>query len=123
MVATTSPTTRAICMRLRLVDFDRVDHAHDRRVDRAVLEAGRHPRRAAADDEDRLADAGVHGVHGDEVRALEFSGRIDGPRNKKLRAFEPLVLAGGDDGPDDSGEEHWCSGRADRKSTRLNSSH
>ena len=43
----------------RVQDFDGVDDADDRGIDRTVLEAGGHARRAAADDENRLANAGI----------------------------------------------------------------
>ena len=40
-----------------------------------VLEAGGHARGAAADDQHGLADAGVHGVDGDEIVAFGLAGR------------------------------------------------
>ena len=44
-------------------------------------------RRAAADDEDGLADAGVHGVHRDEEPAVDLAGRVHGPRQEKPNFF------------------------------------
>ena len=68
---TTSPMTRASCMSgSAVVHLDGVDDADDGGVDRAVLQARRHARRAAADDQHRLADAGVDGVDRDEVVAF-----------------------------------------------------
>ena len=58
-----------------VLDLDGVDDADDGGVDRAVLQARRHARRAAADDEHRLADAGIDGVDGDEVVAFGFAAR------------------------------------------------
>ena len=60
-VATTVPITRASCMLVRRLSIV-VDDADDGGVDRAVFQAGGHPRRAAADDQHRLADAGIDGV-------------------------------------------------------------
>ena len=50
-----------------LRDFDVIDDADDRGIDGTVLHARRHPRGAAADDEHGFADAGVHGVDGDQI--------------------------------------------------------
>ena len=72
--------TRASC--ISRVTVHGVDDADDGGVHRAVLQAGRHPRRAAADDQHGLADAGVDGVDGDEVVAFGLAARIHraGPR-------------------------------------------
>ena len=78
-------------------------------VDRAVLQAGRHARRAAADDEHGFADAGVDRVDRDEVAALGLAARIHRPRDEQLAADEPRILAGRDDGPDDLRQEHSAS--------------
>ena len=99
--------TLASCSQSPADDFHGVDDADDGRVDRAVLQAGRHAGGAAADDEDGLADTGVDGVDGDQVGAFSFSVRIHRPRDQQLAADQPRVLAGGDDGPDDAGENHW----------------
>src|SRR5688572_20000545 len=48
-----------------LADVDAVDDADDRGVDRRVLHAGGHPRRATAHDQYGFADACVHGIEGD----------------------------------------------------------
>ena len=50
--------------------------------------------------------AGIDGVDGDEVVAFGFAGRIDRTRDEQLAADQPLVLARGDDGADDFGEDH-----------------
>src|SRR4051812_46283040 len=86
---------------------DGVDDANDSRVDRAVLHARRHPGRAPADDEHGLADTGIDGVDGNEVIAFSFSVRIHRTRHEQLVADEARVLSGGNDGPDDAGEDHW----------------
>src|SRR5688572_13986473 len=72
-----------------LVYVDRVDDADDRGIDRAVFHAGRHPGRAAADDEDRFADSGIDRVHGHQIRAFGLAARIDRPRDHQLVADEP----------------------------------
>ena len=105
MVATTSPMTRASCIdAASSLTSIGVDDADDGGVDRTVLQAGRHARGAAADDEHGLADAGVDGVDGDEIVAFRLAGRIDRARDEQLGADEPLVLARRDDGADDLGE-------------------
>src|SRR6267142_428925 len=76
-VITTSPITRASCIRIHLfVHVDRVDDTDNRGVDRTVLQARRHPRGAAADDEHGLAHAGVDGVDdlGQEHDSMEREG-------------------------------------------------
>ena len=65
-----------------------------------------HPRGAAADDEHGLADAGVHGVDGDEVIAFGFAVGIHRAGHEQLVADEPRVLPRGDNGPDDAGQDH-----------------
>src|SRR5688572_3210819 len=110
-VITTSPITLASCMGRNRVqgsvaDFHRVDDADDGRIDGTVLHAGRHPRRAAADDQHRLADAGIDGVDSDEIAAFGLAVGIHRPGDQELVADEPRVFAGGDDGPDDAGKNH-----------------
>ena len=63
------------CASSRVPDFDGVDDADDGGIDRAILQARRHARRAAADDEHRLADARVDRVDGDEVVAFGLAAR------------------------------------------------
>ena len=82
-----------------------IDDADDGGVDGAVLQARRHAGRAAADDQHGFAEAGIDRVDGDEVAAFGLAVRIDRPRDEQLVADEPLVLARGDDGPDDLGEQ------------------
>src|SRR5207253_1186699 len=83
-----------------------IDDAHDRRVDRAVLEARRHPGRTAADDEDGLADTGIHGIDGHQIVALELASRIDRSRDQQLAADQPRIFSRGDNRPDDLGQKH-----------------
>src|SRR5688500_11774449 len=109
MVDTTSPMTRASCMGNSVRDFDGVDDADDGRVDGAVLQAGGHACRAAAHDEDGLADAGVDGVDGDEVAAFSLAARVHRARDEQLVAHEPLVLARRHDGTHDLGEDHFAA--------------
>ena len=89
-------------------DFGEVVMAEtdNRGVDGTVLQAGRHPRRAAADDQHGLTEAGVHGVHGNEIVTLGFSTRIHGSDDEQLVTDEPLVFPGCDDGTDHSAEDH-----------------
>ena len=86
--------------------FHGVDDADDGGVDRAVLHAGGHAGGAAADDQHRLADAGIDGVDGDEVVAFGLAVGVHRPRDQQLVADQPRVLPRGDDGPDDAGENH-----------------
>src|SRR5262249_1933587 len=79
----TSAMTRAISM-LRQASgkalpgkVDLVDDTHDGGIDRTILQARRHTRRAAADDEDGLADARIDGVDGDEEWTFDLSFRVD----------------------------------------------
>src|SRR6266516_1588890 len=96
-----SPITRFL-----FIDFYLVDDADDGGVDRAILEAGRHPRGAAADDEHRLSDAGVDRVDRHQIVAFRLSAGIDRTDNEQLVADESWVLARGDDSPHDFGEKH-----------------
>src|SRR5688572_21301912 len=84
-VTMTSPMTLASCTGLIACgDFDRVDDADDRGIDGTVLHAGRHAGRAAADDEHRLANAGVDGIDGDEIGAFGLAVRVHGTRHHQL---------------------------------------
>src|SRR5262245_36546597 len=94
-VTTTSPMTFAICTvpgswfqvpGSGFVELDGVDHADDGGVDGAILHPRRHARRAAADDEDGVAHAGVDRVDGDEVAAFRLATRIHRPREQQLVA-------------------------------------
>src|SRR5690349_16110533 len=108
MVATTSPSTRAICM-FSVLHFDVIDDAHNRGVYRTIFQARRHASGAPADDEHRLAEAGINSVHGNEIAALELSRRIDRTCDEQLVADKPLVLASRDDSAHDLREDHWRS--------------
>src|SRR5262249_21329602 len=110
-LTTTSPTTRASCIDLRgvsvaRVDVYRVDNADDGCIDRAVLQAGGHAGGAAADNQHGLADPRIHRVHGNEVVGVRFSVGIRGPHDHQFRAEESRILARGDNGPDDTTEDH-----------------
>src|SRR5678809_861610 len=75
-------------------------------VDWAIPPSGRHAGRAAADDQDRLANAGVDGIDGNEVGTFSFSVGVHGPRDQQFAADQPRVLPRRDDGPDDTRENH-----------------
>ena len=83
-----------------------VDDADDGGIDRAILEAGRHARGAAADDEHGFADARIDGVDGHEIAAFGLAARIHRPRDEQLAADQPWILAGRDHGPHDLRQEH-----------------
>src|SRR5438128_1133955 len=84
-----------------LIDIYGVDDADHRGVDGTILEPGGHPRGAAADDQHRLADAGVHGIDRDEVIALALAARIDRPDDEQLAADEAGILSRRHDRADD----------------------
>ena len=88
-----------------VVHLDGVDDADDGRVDRAILHTGRHPRRAAADDEDSLAEARIDGIDGNEVVAVRLAGWVDWTRDEQFVADETLVFARSDDRPYDFRED------------------
>src|SRR5262249_60568660 len=75
-------------------------------VDRAVLHAGGHARRAAADDQHRFAEARVDGVDGDEIVAVGLAAGIHRTGDEQLVADEALILPRGHDGADDLDEDH-----------------
>src|SRR5581483_6209646 len=83
-----------------------IDNADDGRIDRTVLEAGGHAGRAAAHNEDSLADAGVDRIDGHEVLAVGLAAGIDRPRHEQLAADQAGVLSRGDDGPHDLRQQH-----------------
>src|SRR5262245_26047999 len=100
---------RFLCSRWTLfAEVDRVDDADDRGIDGTILHAGRHPRGTAADDEHRLADAGIDGVNGDEISTLEAAGiaRVDGAGHQQLVADETRILARRDDSSHDPRQKH-----------------
>src|SRR5262249_46747149 len=76
--------------------------------DRTVLHARGHPRRAAADDQDGLANPRVHGVDRYEVAAFGLSPRVHRARDEQLATDQPLVLPRRDDGPDNLCEDHFA---------------
>src|SRR3954469_25289474 len=84
-----------------LVDVDAVDDADDGGVDGAVLEAGGHSRRAAADNQHGFADTGVDRVDGDEMIAVGLAARVDGTNHEQLAADQAGVLPGSHDRADD----------------------
>ena len=104
-VTTTSPITRPNCT-ASVLDLDFVDDPDDGRVDRAILQTRRHPCRAAADDEHRLADAGIDGVDGDQVVSFRLAAGIHGTNDEQLAADKARIFAGRDDGTDDFPEKH-----------------
>jgi len=75
-----------------------IDDADDGGVDRAILHSRRHTRRAAADDEHRLAHSGVDRVDRDEMIPVGLAAGIDGPNHHQLVADEPRILPRRDDG-------------------------
>ena len=95
------------------MDVDRIDDADDIAASTGLsFMRGRHPRRAAADDEDRLADSGVDRVDGHQIRALGLAARIHRPRDHQLVADEPRISSRRDHGPNDFREEHRLGFRA-----------
>ena len=80
-----------------------------RGIHRPVLHARRHARRAAADDQHGLADAGIDGIDGDEVVAFGFALGIDRAGQQQLAADQPRIFPRRDDGADDSGEKHGAA--------------
>src|SRR4051812_7914554 len=110
-VATTVPTTRAICMSLRplrsfaafaLSQVPVVDDPDDARVDRGLGGIERKAGFPAAHEEHLLADARADGVHRDERPARRLA--IGGERlhDEQLDAREALVLPRRDDVADHS---------------------
>src|SRR4051812_29974786 len=110
-VATTSPITRASCTSssCSVLDLDFVDDADNGRINRTVFQPGGHPRRAAADHENRFADAGVDRVDGDEVSPFSLAAGIHGADDEHLAADEAWIFAGRNDGADDLPEDHGSS--------------
>src|SRR6267142_6330341 len=128
-VVTTSPMTFASCivveadLQVRLVprcDFHRVNDADDRGIDGTVLHSRRHPRGAAADDEHRFADSGVHRVDSDEIVPFGFAVRVHLARDQQLVADQPRILPRRDNGTDDAREDHeGRTGSLDFRGGRL----
>src|SRR6476659_698814 len=96
-----SPITRSL-----VIDLYVVDDADDSGVDGTILQARRHPRGAAADDEHGFTDSGVDSIDRHQVVTFGFPPRIDRTDNEKLVADESWVLARGDHRPHDFGEQH-----------------
>ena len=107
-VMTTSPITLARSALVGSVDLISifVDDADDRGVDGTVLQARRHARRAAADDEHGFADAGVDRVDRDQVVAFGLAAGIHRTNDEQLAADEARIFTRGDDGADNFREEH-----------------
>src|SRR5262245_54337458 len=105
MVATTSPMTLATCMML-LGDVDGIDDADDRGIDRRVLHARRHARRAAADNQNGLADAGIDRIDRNEVVAFGLALGIDRTGQQQLVADQPRIFSRRDEKRSARSEEH-----------------
>src|SRR5262249_741017 len=105
--------TRASCISgPGVLHLDGVDDANDGRVDRTILQARSHARRAPAHDQDGLAETRIDRVDRNQIASLGLPVRIDRPRDEQLVADEPLVLARRDDGPYNLGNDHFVTALA-----------
>jgi len=75
----------------------------------AILQSCGHAGGAAAHNQHRLAEPGVHGVDSHDVAAFGFAFGIHGPRDQELAADQARILTGGHDGADHFGENHSAS--------------
>src|SRR5215510_8376621 len=114
-----SPTVGLICasaMRMVVISichFNRVNNPDNRRVNRPVFQPVGHARAAARHYQHLLTKARADGVDSHQITALVLAGERDRADEQKLFAFKARVFA----------RRHDIADDADRKSTRLNSSH
>jgi hypothetical protein len=74
-------------------DFNRIDYADDRGVDRTLFASESHSRGAALHDQDNFVDPGPDGVDCHEMAFLILAINIHQPRDKQLAPVKAIILA------------------------------
>lgn len=97
-----------------------VDNADDGGVNGRVGTAdGSHGGEAFGDDEDLVADAGVHGVKSEDGLAAVGAVQMQGLDDEDLPAVVGRRFLGGDDVADDAADQHQAVRPPDRGFSRV----
>jgi hypothetical protein len=95
-------------------DFDSVNYPYDRCINRAVLTAESHARRASLNDQHDFIDARAYRVNHDHMAFLVLAVHVDKARDEELAPEQPLIFARSDYSSDNSCKNHNQGSRASR---------
>ena len=89
-----------------MIDFDGINYAYDRGVNRALFATESHSRGASLHNQDDFVETRTNRVDRDDVAFLIFAIHAHQPRDKKLAPVKALVLARGYDCSNYSSKNH-----------------
>jgi hypothetical protein len=106
VVKSLSPKRLTTGHRLLTADFDSINYAYDRRINRTVLAAESHARRASLNNQHDFVNARADRINDNDMAFVILSVHIDEPRNQELAPEQALIFARGNNGSDYACKNH-----------------